>query len=266
MGALHHFFVNSADTVPFLEGRHSALLVLLSIGISVFSASMALASAHVARRAETALSRHVAIASGAAALGGGICATHFIGMLAFKLPTHVSYELWLTTASILPALGASWLALRILARAHVTFRQLLLSGALTGAGIGTMHYAGMAAMDTPVLVRYEPTMFLLSIAVAVGLSMLALWIRYGLRNTRLSNRHGFYISGAVMGFAIAGMHYTGMAAVRLTGVATTPTVQVPIDAPVASILLATLTITLTLLVYASNHLIRARAVSTRRDE
>lgn len=56
-----------------------------------------------------------------------------------------------------------------------------MGGVLVGAGIGAMHYSGMAAMQLAPLLRYDPLMFGLSILVAVVLAIIALWVRFGLR-------------------------------------------------------------------------------------
>ncbi|MCL5051038.1 MAG: hypothetical protein M1473_11055 [Firmicutes bacterium] len=71
---------------------------------------------------------------------------HFIGMLAFQLPIPVYYHLGLTALSMLPSLLAAYCALNLLARPSITKPRLLIGGVLVGAGIGAMHYIGMAAM------------------------------------------------------------------------------------------------------------------------
>ncbi|WP_448211895.1 PAS domain S-box protein [Colwellia sp. MEBiC06753] len=88
---------------------------------------------------------------------------------------------------------------------------------MVGAGIGTMHYVGMAAMTMAPLLRYDLWMFALSILVAVSLAMLALWVRVGLvtlTKAALKEWHINITASVVMGAAISGMHYTGMAAAR----------------------------------------------------
>lgn len=60
------------------------------------------------------------------------------------------------------------MALQLLAQDRVSWRQLLVSGVLVGAGIGAMHYAGMATMDMPVQLRYDPWVFALSIVVGMA--------------------------------------------------------------------------------------------------
>lgn len=216
---LDQFFL--LDSVPpglLLTGAYDPLLVALSIGVAVLTSSLALQLGAQAGAAHEALHRTMALVSGGIALGVGIWAMHFIGMLAFTLCTTVQYDVPTTLASMLPALAASWVALGLLARRHVSRWQLLTGGALVGAGIGAMHYGGMAAMQMSPLLRYDPTWFAASIAVAVLLAMLALWVRFPLQqHSGMSPWLANLLAGLVMGTAIAGMHYTAMGAARFVG-------------------------------------------------
>lgn len=199
------------------NGEHNIWLVLLSILIAIFSSHMALKVSELAASACTALRRHVSLFTGALALGGGVWSMHFIGMTAFRLCTPVNYNGLLTLLSIVPSIIASWVALNIISDNNLDKTRLLLGGLLVGAGIGTMHYLGMAAMEMAPLLRYDLGLFLLSIVVAVGLAILALWVRFALIKTtqfNLSVNQITLIASVVMGCAISGMHYTGMAAAR----------------------------------------------------
>jgi len=227
---------------------------------------MALQSAQIASKTQAHLYRQTAIATGAIALGIGIWSMHFIGMLAFKVPAHVHYSTGITLISILPACAAAWVALYRLVQFSIRPAELLISGVLVGSGIGAMHYTGMAAMESSLLMRYEPGLFVMSIVVAVTLATLALWLRYGLQKTTLSLTQRFYISGIVMGIAIAGMHYTGMAAVRFTGETGLPGNGLLINSTFASIGLSLLTITIAVMVVAVNGLIRSRELYQEVDE
>ncbi len=207
----------SGDTPSLLVfGEHNNALVLLSILIAVFTSTMALQLSGVARLARSPFYRQLALGTGAVALGGGVWAMHFIGMLSFQLCAAVRYDPLITLLSGLPSLFASWIALSLLARRNVNRLQLIGGGVLVGAGIGAMHYSGMAAMQMAPLLRYNPWMFALSILVAVVLAVIALWVRFGLRG-RMRPNLAILVSGLVMGLAIAGMHYTGMAAARFVG-------------------------------------------------
>ncbi|WP_323016951.1 MHYT domain-containing protein [Castellaniella sp.] len=259
------FFLTAADGTNFVQGSYQAGLVFLSVLVPVCLSLMALHTAHIALNTQNRAYRHIAIGMGGIALGGGIWAMHFIGMLAFTLPAPVRYDLNLTLLSLLPGWAASWLALYMLSRSHLSPGLLTISGALMGAGIGLMHYTGMMAMVTPLAMRYDPALFALSILVAVILAMLALWIRFGLQQTRLDARLRFVLSGGIMGVAIAGMHYTGMAAVRFLGEPGLADHTIRVDAAYGALALSSLTITIGVLVAALNGLIHTRELYRQVD-
>lgn len=113
----------------------------------------------------------------------------------------------------MPSLFASWVALSLLSLRRLSAVQLIGGGVLVGAGIGAMHYSGMAAMQMAPLLHYDPSMFALSILVAVVLAVLALWVRFGLRR-HFGRAWALALGALVMGMAISGMHYTGMRCCR----------------------------------------------------
>jgi signal transduction histidine kinase len=80
-------------------------------------------------------------------------------------------------------------------------------------GIVIMHYTGMAAMKMEPPILYDPTLFALSIVIAVLASTAGVWSAFHLRmeSVRLAlwKKVG---SAFVVGCGIAGMHYTAMAA------------------------------------------------------
>ena len=129
-----------------------------------------------------------------------------------------SYNPALVAFSILIAVFASYTALALAARVHVArgrFRLAWLVGGSVAMGIGiwSMHFVGMLAHRLPVPVTYDVPRWLVSMAVAVGASALALWTatRRHLARPTLAG------AGLLMGAAIAGMHYVGMAAMRIPG-------------------------------------------------
>jgi two-component sensor histidine kinase len=89
----------------------------------------------------------------------------------------------------------------------VTRLEFPLSGIFMGIGIVSMHYIGMAAMRMPAVIRYDPVLVTLSVLIAIGASIIALWLAF--RTTITWQR---LLAAVVMGSAIFGMHYTGMAA------------------------------------------------------
>src|SRR5438874_2067544 len=197
-------------------GSYTPKLVVLSVLVAIFSSWMGLQIAGQAAANRT--QRWIVLATGSLALGAGVWAMHFIGMLAFDLCTEVDYDPTITILSNLPSIGAAFVALMLIARDRLRGWGLLAGGVVVGAGIGVMHYAGMAGMRMGLELRYNPWMFGLSIVVAVVLATLALWVRFGLSNVRgLTESKRLLLAAIVMGFAIAGMHYTGMAAARFVG-------------------------------------------------
>lgn len=266
MGGFYSLFIDTPVAALYVPGSHNPGLVVLSILVSIFSATMSLQTAQIARKAESTLHRHMAVSTGAFALGGGIWTMHFIGMLAFELHTHVHYATGLTLFSLLPACVASWLALRMLSSPSVTGLHLVMSGTLVGLGIGAMHYSGMAAMQTSLQMRYDPLIFTLSIVLAIVLAVFALWVHYRLLRTTLTSMQRLLVSGTVLGSAIAGMHYTGMAAVRFVGVPDSTSPGVLLNTTFASIALSTFTVTVTVLVLALNGLIHSRKLYRTMEE
>lgn len=241
-----------------LPGIYDPGLVILSILVAIFSATMSLQTAYIARHTNQKWHRLVAIATGAVALGGGIWTMHFIGMLAFELCTPVTYHLGLTALSVVPALIASGVALHMLSKAEVNNVQLLYGGILVGAGVGTMHYSGMAAMRMSAVLRYDPLYFSLSIVVAIVLATISLGVRFKLHRLKMRRMTRLILSGSIMGLAIAGMHYTGMSAARFIGEPDSHQGLIIINSTFASLALSTFTVTVTVLVTAANGLVRYR--------
>ncbi len=195
------------------------MLVALSVLVAAYASFIALQVTDQARRTHNPRRQRLTIMAASLALGGGIWSMHFIGMLAFRLEAAIGYDFRITLISITPAVLASWLALTLISREKIGNLQLLLGGIFVGAGIGTMHYTGMAAMDMTMSLHYEPLVFALSIIVAVILAIISLSIRFRLSDKlalRIKHLHINMLSSLVMGLAISGMHYTGMAAARFT--------------------------------------------------
>ena len=209
------FFLNNAQPYPLLWAQHDPWLVALSVAMAVLASVLALEMAGLARSADTRFMRKMARGSGAMALGGGIWSTHFIGILAFTALGRGRFDPWITALSMLLSVAASWVALALLMRHEISRTALLVGGVLVGAGIGAMHYIGMEASQWAPIMRFDPWGFAASLLVAVLLAIGALWVRFGLeRVVRWQARWLNLAAGAVMGLAIAGMHYVAMAALR----------------------------------------------------
>jgi NO-binding membrane sensor protein with MHYT domain len=151
--------------------------------------------------------RKALLAASALALGVGIWAMHFIGMLAVKLPITVTYDLLWTLVSALVCILVVGLGVFVASFGRLTPRRLAGAGLLMGAGIAIMHYVGMSALRANCIVSYSPALVIASFAVAVAASGLALWLAFS------PTHKPHLMAGAVcLGLAISGMHYTGMAA------------------------------------------------------
>ncbi|WP_426249314.1 EAL domain-containing protein [Paenibacillus pabuli] len=159
------------------------------------------------------MSRNVWLTCGAVSMGLGIWSMHFVGMLAFVLPMHVSYSTKEVVLSVLLAIIASGVALNIAGQQSGKISKLLIAGLLMTAGISGMHYVGMAAMSIPI--TYKPGIVVLSILIAALASFAALWLMFYFRQ-RQSQYTWIYKmgSGLIMGLGISGMHYMGMSAAQ----------------------------------------------------
>jgi PAS domain S-box-containing protein len=186
-------------------------LVALSVIIAVAASYVAL---DLAGRVTSTCgrARHLWLGSGATALGIGIWSMHYIGMLAFRLPVAVEYDWPTVLVSLLAAVFASAVALFVVSRESMGLLTVLAGGVLMGSAIAGMHYIGMAAMRLPAMCHYSLAPLVLSIALAVLISMIALCLTFRFREETMSWSWRRLVSALVMGAAIPVMHYTGMAA------------------------------------------------------
>jgi diguanylate cyclase (GGDEF)-like protein/PAS domain S-box-containing protein len=192
-----------------MEHSSSLTLVALSILVGVFASFTALnLSARIAT-AEAA-GRRWWILAAATALGGGIWAMHFVGMLAMSMPAD--YNGHLTIASAVLPIVVSAIGLHVVSRYPESWPALGWSGLLVGSGVVAMHYTGMAAMELPgLVVSYKPQLVAASIAIAIVAATAALWLAF-----RTSGTFQRLLAAVLMGGAISGMHYTAMAAASFT--------------------------------------------------
>lgn len=258
---LDTLFMVSADPSLYMYTAYDGRLVALSIFIACISSILALQVVNLARQAVVPFQRQMAILSGSLALGVGIWSMHFIGMLALRLCTPVSYGLSMTLLSMLPSLFASWVGLSLLARSRTGWRQLVVGGTLVGSGIGAMHYSGMAAMVMAPSLRFDPWWFALSLLVAIVLAILALWIRYSELSGRLGSYRSLLLAGIVMGCATAGMHYSGMVAARFVGTPLSETPLAPSSTTMLAFAVTIATLLLSLVVVATNAFVRYRELA-----
>ncbi len=189
---------------------------MLSVLIASAASYTALASAGRVTAAR-GRQRLAWLAGGSLAMGVGIWSMHFVGMLALHLPVPIAYQFARVVLSVLVAVAASTLALTVVGRPRVSFSALAVGALCMGPAIAGMHYIGMAALKVPATLHWDYRLVVASVAVAIGASFVGLALAYRLRSDDgmggMVRRAG---SAAVMGLAIAGMHYTGMAAAHFT--------------------------------------------------
>ncbi|HSJ39130.1 MAG TPA: EAL domain-containing protein [Planococcus sp. (in: firmicutes)] len=195
-------------------------LVILSIVVAIFSSFVALdISSRLALSKQVLKNRW--IVSGFVVMGLGIWAMHFMAMLAFHLPMEVTYDIPLVLLSILPALAACAIAFFIINRSANSWKRLVIGAFFIGSGIISMHYIGMEAMQMAAEIQYDPLLWGLSAGIAYATSLAALYILCYLRE--VPGFHWSKISSAVvLGIAVSGMHYTGMAAATFTSMENHP--------------------------------------------
>jgi Bacterial signalling protein N terminal repeat len=92
-----------------------------------------------------------------------------------------------------------------------TWRNLLIAGVITGIGVSSMHYTGMLAMQMQATMSYRPILFVASVLIGIVAATAALWAALRLRG--LWSTLG---ASLIMGVAVSGMHYTGMAAMTMS--------------------------------------------------
>ncbi|WP_217245191.1 MHYT domain-containing protein [Streptomyces sp. AC602_WCS936] len=151
------------------------------------------------------------LALGSAAIGSGIWTMHFIAMMGFTIEhTPVRYDWLMTFASLAVAIVMVGVGIFIVGYRGARGTALFTGGTITGLGIASMHYLGMAGMRLDGQLTYNTFTVAVSVVIAMAAATAALWAAGQVR--------GFLWSvGAslVMGLAVTGMHYTGMAALEV---------------------------------------------------
>ena len=196
-----------------MTSTYNPLLVVLSVVVAIIAAYAALdlASSITSMRGRA---RRAWLTGGALAMGTGIWSMHFVGMLALEMPgVPIAYDVPLLILSVVVAIAASGLALFTVTRRSMGLRTLVLAALSMGAAIAGMHYIGMWSMRMPMRIEWDASLVAASVAIAVGASFAALWLAFHYRTDRSGRATRIRLGGAVVeGFAIAGMHYTAMAA------------------------------------------------------
>ena len=168
---------------------------------------------------------------GAIAMGTGIWSMHYTGMLAYHLPIPVYYHIPTVALSLVAAIGASFIALFVVSRPRVGPLHVVGGSLLMATGIAGMHYTGMAAMRLSAMHHWDTTFVVLSLVIAMVVSLAALGLTFLFREDK-PDKSVKIICSVIMGVAIPAMHYTGMTAVSYTPMSEAPDMTNALDVSV----------------------------------
>ncbi|MGG3283347.1 bifunctional diguanylate cyclase/phosphodiesterase [Paenibacillus solani] len=195
-----------------MEGTYNLYIVALSVVIAILASYSALNITSQIWEAH-GKSKFFWLLGGAVVMGSGIWSMHFVGMLAMRMNMDVKYDVFLTIISMLASVISSFIAFYITMPKDINWFKIAIGGLVMGSGIVTMHYIGMNAMIMSADIRYDPGLWVLSVIIALVASYAALLLFLRFRHHGKSS-FGKWGSAVIMGFAVCGMHYTGMKAAR----------------------------------------------------
>jgi NO-binding membrane sensor protein with MHYT domain len=244
-----------------MTGSLNHWLAGLSLLVAICASYAALDVAGRATAA-TGRARVTWLVGGAASMGLGIWSMHYIGMLAFDLPVAVDYHVPTVLVSLVAAVLASGVALVVASRARWSWPGSIAASIVMGGGIASMHYIGMEAMRLPATMRWNLWIVALSVVVAVGVSLVAMWLAFRFRSETREIAPLKIASAGVMGAAVVSMHYTGMAAA--TFLPSSAPVDLSGSVAITSLgLTGIMLVTLTVLVFASMTSVLDRRISAQ---
>jgi len=252
-----------------IEKSYDFALVILSVVVATIGGYVAIEIAqHV--RVSGVRRRILWSIGGALALGVGIWSMHFVGMLALRLPVLVWYDALLIFVSIVAAVGGCAIAFIIFNRPTVNSWLLALASIFMGLAIASMHYTGMAGMRTSAHISYDPLIVGASVAVAIIVSFAALVLTRNLIETSSKKRAWLKKAAAslLLGSAVAGMHYTGMAAQHFAGGSTAwrPTNDLVVGSHPLGLIVAIISVSLLVIALAATRFERWTTTTRTRFE
>ena len=203
------------DKAMALQGSYDSALVVMSVLLALIGSYSGLAAIGRLKSLPTKSIDFFALLFLAAfSMAAGVFSMHFIGMIAFKLPVGVSYNIYTTLWSFLPMFVAVLIALTILMQDELAIYKRVMAGSLVGLGVGLMHYIGMMAMSMDALMVFDGASAIFSIIISMALAVVALNSRNILDKYVPEKRKWIlkFVSPVVMAAAMASMHYIGMTA------------------------------------------------------
>lgn len=196
--------------MQWLFANHDPALVLLSYVVSVVGAFVALYTAEYITDARGRIRPGWLILASVVLGGCAIWAMHFTGMLAYRMSAPATYDIGATVASLVLPIALSAVGFLIAYRFKDSVPAWLIAGAAFGGGVAAMHYLGMAALRTPMQMSHDSGLVAISVVIAVVAATAALRIVVHWQGLKR------LFSPLLMGLAVCGMHYTGMAAMSMS--------------------------------------------------
>jgi NO-binding membrane sensor protein with MHYT domain len=199
MAEIHHF-------------EYGWITPTLSYALSVLGSLLGLTCAVRTRQARTPGRKAWWLILAAWAIGGtAIWTMHFMAMLGFGVVgSQIRYDVPMTAASAVIAIVVVGIGLFITNLGKANVFKIILGGIITGLGVAAMHYTGMYAMQINGEVHYDQRLVGASIAIAVVAASVALFLTVTVKGAA-----AIIGSALVMGVAVNGMHFTGMAAMSV---------------------------------------------------
>ncbi|WP_313527797.1 EAL domain-containing protein [Shinella sp.] len=192
-----------------LTVEHDLRLVLLAALICFLSCYVAVTLTQRALVAE-GTARTLWLGAAGTSSGFGIWATHFIAMLAYDPGVAMGFDMELTLLSLGVAIVVTTMGLAI--ATYVSGRSAVTAGGLLlAAGISSMHYIGMSAVELPGVFTWDRTYVVASLACAGLFGVLALMF---CMRPQQSVRDRAAATG-LMALGVVSLHFTAMAAVRV---------------------------------------------------
>lgn len=191
-----------------LTGEHDWRLVALA-GLVCFASSIVAISIFHRANASQSRTRLTWLAIAGASIGYGIWATHFIAMLAYEPGVPTGYGIVLTASSLIVAMLLTSGGFGFAANNHGPWGAPI-GGTILGAGIASMHYIGMWALEVPGRVHWSLDLVILSIVLGMSFGYAALGIA-----VRLQNRSWTFAAALLLTLAIVSHHFTAMGAVEI---------------------------------------------------
>lgn len=201
MPEMHHF-------------TYGIITPVLAYVASCVGAATGLSATSRARAATDTKTRAVWLLVGALAIGGtGVWVMHFVAMLGFTVTgMPINYDIPQTIISAVVAVVVVAIGLFLVGFGGDRPVPLIAGGIVAGLGVAAMHYMGMAAMRMTGHMHYTAWIVALSIVIALVAATAALWLSVHVKGWQATTG-----AALIMGAAVSGMHYTGMAALTISG-------------------------------------------------